>query len=404
MNAPALTEEQIKEKFDQACIAHQNGHIETAEDLYTELLQLFPGTYLLHYNLGLLYQETEREKDALSHYIKAIKDNSNDPDLLFNTALCYKSSDEIDNAISLFLKCLTQQPESIDVLYNLAGCYRILNDWQKAKEYYLLAHKIDKDYQPVLSNLAYTHHRLGETDDALILYEKLITLNPDHKSAKHMIATLRHEEILDVDNDYITELFDGYSDNFELDLLKTLKYQVPKLLRKELYSCIDNDHHFSNVLDLGCGTGLAGIEVHEKCTLITGVDLSSKMLEKANEKKIYNQLFTTDIIHFLDQAKTFYDLFIAADVFSYVGELDKTFSVISKNSTMNSLLAFSIEKIENNNELELGATGRFKHSKAYIEKLAIINDFEIARETEVNLRQEAGKWVEGYLYVLKKVS
>lgn len=404
MNAPALTEEQIKAKFDQACIAHQNGQIDVAEELYNELLDLFPGTYLLHYNLGLLYQESGRYKSALGHYLMAIKDNSNDPDLLFNTALCHKSNSEIEEAISLFLKCLKLQPESIDVLYNLAGCYRALNEWAKAKELYLLAYEIDKDYQPVLSNLAYTHHRLGETDDALALYEKLISLNPEHKSAKHMIATLRDEEILNIDNDYITELFDDYSDSFEQDLLSILKYQVPTLLKSELLSCVDKDHSFSNVLDLGCGTGLAGLEIHKNCSTITGIDLSCKMLAKAQEKNIYDQLFATDIVHFLDHAKIPYDLFIAADVFSYVGELDDTFTAVSKRADINSFLAFSIEKIENNRDLELGATGRFKHSGAYIKRLSTENGFEVLKETEVNLRQEAGKWVKGYLYVLKKVS
>lgn len=403
MSKHSLTEEQIKDKFEKACMAHQEGQNDLAEQLYKELLVLFPDAFILNYNLGLLCQEEEKFETALTYYKAALKDNSNDPDLLFNIGLCYKFLANIDKAIFSFSESLKLQPDSIDSMYNLGGCYRLKNDWAKAKEFYSQALRLNDEYQPALSNLAYTCHRLGETEEALQLYEKLIELNPEHKGAIHMVATLRGEELLNTDKDYVAELFDDYSDHFEDDLVFTLHYQVPALLKQELFSYIDPDTSFKNVLDLGCGTGLAGVEIHKNCTSLIGVDLSTKMIEKARDKNIYDQLYATDIIEFLQAEKTLYDLFIAADVFSYIGELDKTFEVIAKRSEINATLAFSIEKIEGSKDLELGATGRFKHSNRYIEKLCDTNGFEIVRATEANLRQEAGKWVEGYLYLLRKV-
>ena len=44
-----------------------------------------------------------------------------------------------------------------------------------------------------------------------------------------------------------------------------------------------------SVLKLGCGTGLAGLEIKEHCTKLEGIDLSKSMLEKARNRDIYDK-------------------------------------------------------------------------------------------------------------------
>ncbi len=50
------------------------------------------------------------------------------------------------------------------------------------------------------------------------------------------------------------------------------------------------------ILDIGCGTGIIGSLLSKRgYTNIHGLDLSEKMLEKAEEKKVYNKLINAAV-------------------------------------------------------------------------------------------------------------
>ncbi len=390
--------------FKDGCNLHQQGEYLKAENIYRQLLDLFPTAFLLNYNLGLLLQEQHRFQDALDCYLTAAQDNPDDPDLFFNTGLCYKQTGKPETAILSFNKSLEIQPESIDTLYNIGSCYRQLNLFEETIKYYTMALKIDEDYQPALSNIAYTYHRLEKNDKALYFYKKLLQLNPHHKGARHMVATITGSPSETIDNQYVAELFDNYSNDFEEDLRDKLQYRVPELIKEELLKIVGPNHQFNNVLDLGCGTGLAGEQLHTHCKRLHGVDLSEGMISKAKEKNIYTQLQTRDIITFLHESGEKYDLFLAADVFSYIGKLEETFAAIQSTSRAKGYLAFSVERTEEENNLELGKTGRFKHSRNYIEKLCNEYGFEILAEKTSELRLEKGEWVKGILFILLRLN
>ena len=84
----------------------------------------------------------------------------------------------------------------------------------------------------------------------------------------------------------------------------------------------------ARVLDLGCGTGLGAQLYRPFAKRLTGVDVSSKMLEKAQEKKIYDSLKDFDILQdWLFPQK--FDLIYSSDVFVYFGNLDRIIVSIS---------------------------------------------------------------------------
>jgi len=99
---------------------------------------------------------------------------------------------------------------------------------------------------------------------------------------------------------YVKNVFNRLSNNFEEHLVKNLGYAVPKLFRKSLEELFPGKLYFRNVLDLGCGTGLSGMEFRDISDRMTGVDLSSEMMEKANEKNIYDDLSVGEMIEFLN--------------------------------------------------------------------------------------------------------
>ena len=75
------------------------------------------------------------------------------------------------------------------------------------------------------------------------------------------------------------------------------------------------------MLDLGCGTGLAGAAFRPHVDWLSGVDLSPAMVDEARRKGLYDQLTVGDIGWFLaDEQAASAHLVIAADVFAYVAD------------------------------------------------------------------------------------
>ena len=84
--------------------------------------------------------------------------------------------------------------------------------------------------------------------------------------------------------DHVEKLFDGYAQKFDASLIKKLDYQIPKSLSKMVMSS-KHDDSLGNILDLGCGTGLLGVELNQYCKNIEGIDLSNCMLDQAKKTR-----------------------------------------------------------------------------------------------------------------------
>ncbi|WP_163460173.1 class I SAM-dependent DNA methyltransferase, partial [Escherichia coli] len=92
-----------------------------------------------------------------------------------------------------------------------------------------------------------------------------------------------------------------------------------------------------------------------------GMDLSEAMLQKAEEKHVYDRLFKGDVNE-LDYPAGSADLIIAADVFVYVGDLDRAFARLVHALGPNGLFAFSVETHADDGELILQSSLRYTHS------------------------------------------
>ena len=138
----------------------------------------------------------------------------------------------------------------------------------------------------------------------------------------------------------------------------------------------DKKTNLGSVLDLGCGTGLVGCEIRNNCDLLVGVDLSMLMIEKAKFKKVYNKIYQNDIVEFLTENTLDFNYFIAADVFVYIGDLIKFLNSL-KTEIKIEVDWFSTEHIDGDSFC-IEKSGRFSHSKNYIESLCEKYSYSIA--------------------------
>jgi SAM-dependent methyltransferase len=147
-------------------------------------------------------------------------------------------------------------------------------------------------------------------------------------------------------------------------------------------------------------TGLSGTPFAGFCKIMTGVDISSRMLAVAKAKNIYLTLFNEEIVEFLASSDLKYDFFIASDVFNYLGNLAPVFSEIKRCSLDVSYLVFSTETAPGDS-YELANSGRFRHSDEYVHDLADKNGFTILAQRKGRLREENQGPVEGTIFLLK---
>ncbi len=391
----------IELQFAKACDLHSASDFGAAEKIYISLLELLPDSSLLHHSIGLLYYETEDFDKALSHYSTARSYALHDPDILFNYALCQKKLSKVHDAITSFTEFTTICPDDPDGFYTLGNCYRELKEFEKTLTVYKHALEINPDHLPANKNLAYVYHLLGDTDNAIILYKHILNLEPSNEQARHMIAAITGEHVDQIPSEYVKEVFDHYSETFETNLLEDLHYTVPAQLRANIDTLDHSVESFYKCIDLGCGTGLAGVAFHKKCEHITGIDISEKMIAQAESKNIYTILAVAEATSFLKKKKGEYDLVIAADFLTYVGDLSSVFEAVTSATTERALFCFSIENSAQP-DFHLCSTGRFAHARQYVVQTAGRHGWRCLDIKETNLRKEKTEWVEGTLYFMVK--
>ena len=181
--------------------------------------------------------------------------------------------------------------------------------------------------------------------------------------------------------------------------IDALEYKVPKLV-KDILIKSNRNGSLGSFLDLGCGTGLFGLEIRDHCSQLEGIDLSSKMLKLAKQKNVYDKLSQFDIVEYLSENPLGFDYYIALDVFIYVGELTEIFRLIKSRNEKPGYLVFSTEHTELDG-YHILKSGRYSHSKTYIESLCKKFDYGLSHFSTAKLRKDKGSFLIGGLYILE---
>ena len=254
------------------------------------------------------------------------------------------------------------------------------------------------DYADFYANLGNTLRDQDKLLEAKLNYKKAIELKSDSKKFKHIFDALTGKTTNFAPREYVEVLFDNYAINFENSLVNKLEYKTPNKI-VEMIVAKNPNIQLGSVLDLGCGTGLIGDEIKKYCSNLEGVDLSKLMLEKASAKNIYDKLEHKDIVEYLSTEDLDFNYFISSDVFVYVGNLSEIFRLLKSRNKSKGKFVFSTEHTDRDGFF-LEQTGRYSHSKKYIESLCNKFGYKLSHFEVVNLRKNKNKFIIGGLYFL----
>ena len=189
-----------------------------------------------------------------------------------------------------------------------------------------------------------------------------------------------------------------------------LKYGTPAFLSAAIEKL--GRAPYRTAIDIGCGTGLSGLALRENKILsegarLVGMDLSPAMLAKAKEKeKVYDELRVGECVEGMQamgKEGQRFQLLVACDVLPYVGKLTGFFQRAREIVDEGGVLAFSTESLNTSEEeaIVLNVTGRYAHSRGYIEKEAARAGLTVASITAVEaLRYNGGAAVPGHVSCL----
>ncbi|SCY91273.1 class I SAM-dependent methyltransferase [Rhizobium sp. NFACC06-2] len=254
------------------------------------------------------------------------------------------------------------------------------------------------------------HEKAGETEKAVVAYGKVAELDTEGLFAAELkLAVLGAAETPEQPpSRYVEGLFDDYADRFETSLVEKLDYSVPQKLA-ELIGKAAKGGVFDTIVDIGCGTGLLGVEIRAFASRLEGFDISQNMLAKAEEKGLYDHLDQADLSLEPEASGLFTPtlaqhragLVAAADVMMYLGSLETVMPLVSALLAPSGFFAFSVEDAGEEDGFVLRESLRYAHSKSYVSELLERTGFSLIEIRKTTIRKDAGKPLSGILFLAR---
>ena len=265
--------------------------------------------------------------------------------------------------------------------------------------------------------------QLRRQSDALLYYRRHLEHFPEDEQARFWVGILTGADVARAPASHVASLFDCYAHKFESHLIDTLQYRTPDVLREAVMAAADQvgasmdansacqRKFWGCCLDLGCGTGLMGPLLRECVGSLRGVDLSEKMIAKAREKGLYDELVVDDIERFLRRQagmRSTCELLVAADVLVYLGDLAPLFTLCATVAAPGCLFALSTEHqgaeggqggSEDDRGYVATLTGRFQHAQEYVVRAATEAGWSLVSCSEETIRCNKGQPIAGDVFV-----
>lgn len=202
---------------------------------------------------------------------------------------------------------------------------------------------------------------------------------------------------------YVATLFDQHAEVFDGILVDQLEYGAPMLARERVQAL--GLGPFRRMLDLGCGTGLAGEALEDMTEERVGVDLAPGMIGIADEKELYDRLFVGDVVEFLNTDETAWDLIIATDVLPYLGDAAPLFKGVQARAEPGAYFIFTTETLPEaafqGRDWAITPHQRYAHQPELLTRLLDQSGLDMIEATEIMVRRENGAPIPGHLIIAR---
>jgi len=361
-----------KESLRRAIEAHKAGQLATAEATYRRVLRKRPNDPDALNFLGMLRCQASDPAEAATLLRRSVEADPSNPHAWLNLGNVLVILHKDEEARAAFTKATELAPNLAMAWFNLGVCLGRCKQPLEAASALHRALKIEPGHLRAYESLGLVLHRLGNYAEAAEVFREWLDHDPGNPFARHMLAaTSGAGAPPKAADEYVRQLFDDFAANFD-ENLASLQYRAPHLIAERL----GREAHGSaplDILDAGCGTGLCGPLVRSLARILSGVDLSTGMVEKARARGGYDELIVAELCTFMSSRPEAFDVVISADTLVYFGALEEPLRAARMCLRRGGLLIFTVEHRDpgldsgsREPSYHLETHGRYSHSEGYI--------------------------------------
>src|SRR5690242_3490326 len=241
---------------------------------------------------------------------------------------------------------------------------------------------------------------VGKRDEARRAFEIYFKANPDDAEIEHLLIALKDETPPERASDRtIQKIYKDFAWSYETRMRDDLEYKGPERLFDGIKAAL-GERSGLRVLDLGCGSGFAGVVLKPISARLIGIDLSPDMIELARKRAIYDVLEVAEITDWLDRTSEHFDLISCCDCLIYFGDLRRITAAAAKRLKPGGILALTTESGPAF-PFRITDTGRYEHHPEHIREAAAAAGLSVTHLEQAFLRLEYGAEVIGNYAVLR---
>lgn len=381
-------------------ILSARGEYRAALPNFAQALKLEPRYGDALANLGNALDQLGRWEEAAQVYRQYIGVDGESADATIRLGRCLGKINRRSAAVECFQRALVLDPASVPARLEIGAALSSAHRFGEAAIWFREALQFDDQSATAQMGLSRALLQMEKWDEAIDALQRSLELAPGNSEATHLLNAAREIDSDGAPAGYVSRLFDNYAPTFEHHLTRDLGYQGPKELLALLEETLPADMPFSRMVDLGSGPGIGGVVFRERCESMTAIDLSPLMLEQAGEKGCYAELIHGDAVSVLQESSRDYDLFLCADTVVYIGNLAPMARAVASAAAPGALLCLSTEDYSGPG-FKLLKTGRYTHSRDYVESTLQDCDFELLAFRQAPLRKEQRDWLQGGFYLFR---
>jgi predicted TPR repeat methyltransferase len=314
------------------------------------------------------------------------------------------STGRAEEALASFERALSMRPDFAEAVCNRATLLLEGRKPEAALAAFDALVALDPAHAFGWNNRGNALAQLQRFEEAIVSYDRALAIRPDFPEAKENrdFALFVLGRNARSPAKYVRGLFDEFSSHYDETMLLRLRYRAHLHVRMLADRVLPHGAPW-RILDVGCGTGLAGAAFYDLSNggCLDGIDISPRMLDAARARGIYCELILGDLEMVLSQPGQSYNLIVSSDTMTYFGDLAAVFSGITKRLEPGGFYLFASEG-KNGEGWEQTEVHRFRHSESYLRKEASRAGLRCIEISDCILRREKNEPVMGYAVALRK--
>ncbi len=171
----------------------------SATEILNRSIEVSPGNYLLHYNLGVIQRLQGDNIGALANFERSTQLKEDFPQSWLNRGVTLAALERVDEAIAVYQKALQLKSDYAEVFCNLGNAYLKKDLFEKASESYTLAITIKPDYAQAYFNFGVLAQKKKDHQEAIKHFLRSIEIQPNYAEA-HGNLGISYKKIGDLDS------------------------------------------------------------------------------------------------------------------------------------------------------------------------------------------------------------